>query len=90
MAIKIDELVAALMSINHNAPDTPDNRCTSPEATSLTLSQKRAMHVFLHETLAALNRLYTIVPKPRADGVINKVLEPLGQGNKKKKPPKKA
>ena len=76
-AVTIEKLVDVLMSIRHDAPDG-QNKCTSPEATHLTLAQKRAMHVFLHETLAALNRLYTVVPKPRADAVINIVLEPLG------------
>ena len=76
--VTIEKLVEALMAIRHDAPDTP-GRCTSPEAKNLTLAQKRAMHVFLHETLAALNRLYTIVPKPRADAVIDIVLKPLGQ-----------
>lgn len=87
-AVTIEKLVAALMSIRHDAPDGK-SRCTSPEAKELTLAQKRAMHVFLHETLAALNRLYTVVPKQRADFVINIVLAPLGQGTKSK-PPKKA
>ena len=77
-AVTIEKLVEALMTIRHDAPDGK-SRCTSPEAKALTLAQKRAMHVFLHETLAALNRLYTVVPKPRADTVINLVLEPLGQ-----------
>ena len=76
-AVTIEKLVEALMAIRHDAPDGK-SRCTSPEAKALTLAQKRAMHVFLHETLAALNRLYTVVPKPRADAVINIVLEPLG------------
>ena len=71
--VTIEKLVEALMAIRHNDPDNGD-RCTAPEATQLTLAQTRAMHVFLHETLAALNRLYTIVPKPRADAVIDIVL----------------
>lgn len=83
MDVTIDSLVIALSAIAHKSAtadkDVVRLLCTAPAATSLTLAQKRAMHVFLHETLAALNRLYVIVPKDRADPIINKVLEPFNQ-----------
>lgn len=49
-------------------------QCTPPEVPDLTPQQQEALHVFVHEVLASLHRLYMVVPPDQADPVIDKYL----------------
>jgi hypothetical protein len=76
-SITLDDLVGVLSQFTHTDGQLK-NLCTSAEAKSLTFAQKKAMHVFVHEVLASVNRLYTQVPEDRVGAVINAALNAKG------------
>ncbi len=48
--------------------------CTPPDVADLTPVQQEAMHVFVHEVLASLHRLYMVVPSDQSDRIIDTYL----------------
>ena len=64
MAMKTTKLKANLLN----------PKCTPPDVGDLTPLQQEAMHVFVHEVLASLHRLYMIVPPNQTDPIIDKYL----------------
>ncbi len=49
-------------------------QCLPPTVQNLSEAQKEALHVFNHEVLAALHRLYMVVPSAQADPLIDSYL----------------
>ena len=75
--VTVAKLVEVLTSVGYQGPGVVRIECTAPVAVNLPIAHKKALHVFVHETLASLNRLYTIVSPDAADAVLDLALSKI-------------
>jgi hypothetical protein len=56
-------------------------KCPAPVVSHLTPVQQAALHMFKHQCLASLYKLYMVVPPKVANPIIEKFLPTLTNGN---------
>ena len=65
-----DDLLEAVPPLGHRLD--AQIRCSAPEVKDFTAEQLAALHVFKHELLSSMYRLYLQVPQAMADPILKK------------------